>query len=58
MAGGKLGDRAALAAIKAVSEWIKAEGERLTADVLPELQKQIDELREQAENSSATLRSV
>lgn len=35
VASGKLGDRAAQAAVRAVEAWLKAEGERLTVQVLP-----------------------
>lgn len=49
VACGKLGDRAALAAIKAVSEWVKAEGERVASNVLEQLRHEVDRLKEDLE---------
>ena len=45
VATGRLGDRAAQAAIKAVSEWVKAEGERLTATVVEEVWEEVERLK-------------
>jgi hypothetical protein len=42
---GQLRDRDATAGIRAVSEWLKAEGERLTTMVVTELQAEVDRLK-------------
>ncbi len=56
VATGRLGDRAAQAAIRAVSEWVKAEGERLTAQVLDELRDEVERLKaELGKSRRATL---
>ena len=44
---GKLGDRQAQAAIKAVSEWVKAEESRLTREVVDQLRTRVEELEAQ-----------
>ena len=44
---GRITDRIAQAAVKAVSEWIKAYGEQLTAVVLDELRGEVERLKSQ-----------
>ncbi len=58
VASGRLGDRAAQAAIKAVSEWVKAEGERLSKTVLDELRAEIDELKAEMQGNGRRLRPL
>lgn len=49
VATGQLGERAAQAAIRAVSEWVKAHEGELTAVVVEELQQEVSRLQERAE---------
>ncbi len=56
VATGRLSDRQAQAAIRAVSEWVKAEGERATAEVVNELRFEIDRVK--AEIASSSIRAV
>ena len=56
VATGRLSDRQAQAAIRAVSEWVKAEGERATAEVVNELRFEIDRVK--AEIESTSIRAV
>ena len=52
VATGRLPDRQAQAAIRAVSEWVKAEGERATSEVLIELRGEIDRVKSEIASSS------
>ena len=56
VAVGRLSDRQAQAAIRAVAEWVKAEGERATAEVVNELRLEIDRVK--AEIASSSIRAV
>lgn len=56
VATGRLSDRQAQAAIRAVAEWVKAEGERATAEVINELRSEIDRVK--AEIASSSIRAV
>lgn len=54
VASGRLGDRAAQAAIRAVAEWVKAEGERATAEIVDELKTEIERLKRDAAHGKLT----
>jgi hypothetical protein len=41
----KLGNREAVAGIRAVEAWLKAEGERVTMDVVQELKDEVERLK-------------
>ncbi|MCH1571650.1 MAG: hypothetical protein OXU33_05530 [Gemmatimonadota bacterium] len=56
VATGRLSDRQAQAAIRAVAEWVRAEGDRQTAEVVNELKADIVRLK--AGMESRTIRSV
>ena len=56
VATGRLSDRQAQAAIRAVSEWVKAEGERATAEVVNELRSDLDRVK--SEIASGSIRAV
>ena len=45
MLTGRIGDRAAQAAIRGVEAWLKAEGERLAAQVVEELKVEVDRIK-------------
>ena len=51
VASGGLGDRQAQAAIRAVAEWVRAEGERQTSEVLIELREEIERVRSEVASS-------
>lgn len=57
VATGQIPDRSAQAAIRAVEAWLKAEGDRLTVQVVEELKKEVDRLRSELGNQ-APLRAV
>ncbi len=56
VAVGRLSDRQAQAAIRAVAEWVKAEGERATAEVINELRSDLDRVK--SEIASGSIRAV
>ncbi len=56
VATGRLSDRQAQAAIRAVAEWVRAEGERATAEVVNDLKADIARMK--AELSGGPIRSV
>ena len=56
VATGRLSDRQAQAAIRAVSEWVKAEGERATAEVVDELRAEVERVR--ADVASKSIKAV
>ena len=45
VATGRLSDRQAQAAIRAVSEWVRTAGERATAEVVDELRAEVDRVK-------------
>lgn len=53
---GRLSDRQAQAAIRAVSEWVKAEGERATAEVINELRSDLERVK--SEIASGSIRAI
>ncbi len=56
VATGRLSDRQAQAAIRAVSEWVRAEAERVTGVVVNELRSELDRVK--AEIASSSIRAV
>ena len=58
VATGRLGDRAAQAAIKAVSEWVKAEGERVGAVEFEALRQDVEKLKELYSSRATRLHAV
>ncbi|MCH7562381.1 MAG: hypothetical protein IH968_01040 [Gemmatimonadetes bacterium] len=52
VATGRLSDRQAQAAIRAVSEWVRTAGERATAEVVNELRFEIDRVKAEIASSS------
>ncbi len=56
VATGRLSDRQAQAAIRAGAEWVKAEGERATAEVINELRSDLDRVK--SEIASGSIRAV
>ena len=56
VATGRLSDRQAQAAIRAVAEWVKAEGERATAEVINELRSDLDRVKR--EIASGSIRAI
>ena len=56
VATGRLSDRQAQAAIRAVAEWVKAEGERATVEVVNELRSEIDRVK--SEIASGSIRAI
>ena len=57
--GGVLSDRAAVAGIKAVEAWLRAEGDRVTMKVVEELKGEVERLKaEMAGGGKRRLRSV
>ena len=56
VATGRLSDRQAQAAIRAVAEWVKAEGERATAEVINELRSEVDRVK--SEMASRSIKAV
>lgn len=55
VATGRLSDRQAQAAIRAVAEWVKAEGERVTVEVVDELRDEIDRVKAEIASRSSQL---
>lgn len=55
---GRLNDRAAQAAIRAVSEWVKAHADEATATVVEELEAEVKRLREDIGAQAPRLRTV
>lgn len=49
---GRLGDREAQAAIRAVSEWVKTAAEEATREVVDELKAEIDRLKDEVDERS------
>ena len=58
VATGQLTDRSASAAIRGVSEWIKAHEGQLTAHVVDDLQGEVDRLKNELAGSGRKLRSA
>ena len=58
VATGRLGDRAAQAAIKAVSEWVKAEGERVGAVEFEQLREDVEKLKDLYSSRATRLQPV
>ena len=56
VATGRLSDRQAQAAIRAVSEWVRAEGERQTSEVVNELRAEVDRVK--GELGSRSIKAV
>ena len=56
VASGRLPERQAQAAIRAVAEWVRAEGERAAVEVLDELRAEIDELKSSL--ASGSIRAI
>ena len=56
VATGRLPDRQANSAVRAISEWIKAEAERTTAEVVGHLRDEIDRLK--SEIGSRSIKAV
>ena len=56
VACGRLSDRQAQAAIRAVGEWVRTAGERATSEVLIELRDEIDRVK--AEIASTSIKAV
>ena len=56
VATGRLSDRQAQAAIRAVAEWVKAEGERATAEVINELRSDLERVK--SEIASGLIRAI
>ncbi len=56
VATGRLSDRQAQAAIRAVAEWVKAEGERATAEVINELRSDLERVK--SEIASGSIRAI
>ncbi len=56
VATGRLSDRQAQAAIRAVSEWVRTAGERATAEVVDELRSEIDRVKR--EMASGSIKAV
>ena len=56
VATGRLSDRQAQAAIRAVAEWVRAEGERATAEVINELRSDLDRVK--SEIASGSIRAI
>ncbi len=56
VATGRLSDRQANSAVRAISEWIKAEAERTTAEVVGHLRDEIDRLK--SEIASRSIKAV
>ena len=56
VAVGRLSDRQAQAAIRAVAEWVRAEGERATAEVINELRSEVDRVK--SEMASRSIKAV
>lgn len=54
VATGRLEDRSAQAAIRAVSEWVKTEGERATREVIDDLKDEIEQLRDKLQEQKET----
>ncbi len=46
VASGKLGERAAQAVIRAVSEWVRAEGQRFTVTAVEKLREEVERIRQ------------
>ncbi len=56
VATGRLSDRQAQAAIRAIAEWVRAEGERQTSEVVNKLRAEIDRVK--SEIASGSIRVV
>ncbi len=56
VATGRLSDRQAQAAIRAIAEWVRAEGERQTSEVVNKLRAEIDRVK--SEIASGSIRAV
>ena len=56
VATGRLSDRQAQAAIRATAEWVRAEGERQTSEVVNKLRAEIDRVK--SEIASGSIRVV
>ena len=56
VATGRLSDRQAQAAIRAIAEWVRAEGERQTSEVVNKLRAEIERVK--SEIASGSIRVV